>query len=175
MKYPRPAYLAVLLLVSMGAPAITQADGLYRWFDSEGQLHFSDRPPVGGYEADRLQVPSFVSPAVPPEQNPYSILNQTKRLQEQREAIARERRERLEREREYRLRQREIELQRQTQQAPAPSTVVVYPRRYYRPLPANPPHWPNYQRPNLGLWKRDHPAYRPHGFERPKTGSSKVK
>ena len=173
MEYPRPTYLTVLLLVSLGTPVFTQADGLYRWFDSEGQLHFSDRPPVGGYEADRLQVPSFVPPAVPPEQNPYSILNQTKRLQEQREDVARKRQERLEKEREYRLRQREIELQQQAQQAPA--TVVIYPRRYYRPLPVHPPHWRNYQRPNLGLWKRDHPAYRPHDFEHPKTGSSKVK
>ncbi len=161
MRYLGPLYPALFLVLSIGVPTVTQADGLYRWFDNEGQLHFSDRPPVGDYEADRLQVPSFVPPVVSPEQDPYSILNQTRRLQEQREAIARERRERLEKEREYRLRQREIELQQQAQQAPAPPTVVVYPRRHYRPLPVHPPRWPGYQRPNFGLWKPDHPAYRP--------------
>ena len=107
-------------------------------------------------------MPSFAPLVTPPEQDPYSILNQTKRLQAQREALERTRRERRDKEREHRLRQREIELREQAQQMPSAPPVVVYQKRHHRPLPVHPPRWPEYRRPNPGLWPPpDHPAFRP--------------
>ncbi len=153
------AALSFLLLTGSVAAG---ANGLYRWLDEQGQPHFSDRPPTDGQAAEQLRRPSFAPPRVSPDQDPYSILNQAKRLEARREAIELARRERLASEREYRLRQRQIELQQQAMRTPpATSPAVVYRQPRHRPLPAHRRHWHGYRRPNYGLWKPDHPAYRP--------------
>lgn len=154
-----------LLLVAASHIAFADPQPLYRWTDSEGRVHFTDHPPPGDAEvAEALVVPSYASPALAPADDPYSILNQSKRMEASRKHVERERRERRERDREYALRQRELEIREQALRASPASgaPVYAYPRPV-RPHPPGPPgaRWPD-QRPSLPtLWPPEHPAYRP--------------
>jgi hypothetical protein len=159
--------LLVLLAVALSAEATT----LYRWIDSEGRMHFGDRPPPGGVrQAEELELPTFTAPNLPADQDPYSILNQLDRMQEQRENRERERRERAQADREYYLRQRELELREQQATTSGPRDVrgIVHPIYPWRPIhrPGRPGHRPG--RPGRppgnrlpGFGGPDHPAFRP--------------
>lgn len=156
--------VSVLLMLAAAAVYGEQGDTLYRWVDSDGIPHFGDTPPPGQAEqAERLDMPTFAAPDRPPDQQPYSILNQLERMETQRERLARERREKLQQEREYRLRKRELEARREAA-APAPPTgtsVLVYPRPgHWRPPFHTPGGRPDHARPPGDLWPPEHPAYR---------------
>ena len=161
--------LAGLLILSMsGLSAQPSAEALYRWTDSEGRVHFGDRPPPADFrDLEELGMPRFASPEQPPDQDPYSIMNQLGRLQENRREAERERRESAWLEREYLLRQRELEAQERAAESAQSSggsgfLWPVYPRvpgHWPGHRPGRPGHLPS-RRP--GLWPHpDHPAYRP--------------
>jgi hypothetical protein len=139
------------------------ADPLYRWIDNEGRLHLSDQPPSGnGQRAERLDLPDYAAPIRPPEDDPYSILNQLERLEVQRQRLAQERREREQAEREYYLRRRELEARQRAVEAPESGPVYVYPRPVFPQPPAHRPTGPRPGSRPPSLWEPDHPAYRPY-------------
>ena len=93
--------------------------------DSEGRLYLGDRPPPGDVQqAEQLRMPSYAAPSQSAEEDPYSILNQLKRLEAYRQNLARERQEKERAEREYYLRKRELEARRE---APPPPVAVPLP------------------------------------------------
>lgn len=154
---------ALMALAHLALP--TTADQFYRWTDAEGRVHFSDRPPTAAPDTtvEKRTLPRFAEPATSPGE--YSVLQQWQRLSEERRAQAQARREREDRAREYSLRQREVAAaERAAEQAAAQPAytgpVWLAPPRF-RPG-HRPGRWPT-QLPATGLWKRDHPAYRPRG------------
>ena len=48
----RSGWILLLLLL----PCLATAQGLYRWTDEQGRVHFSDRPREGNNDAEELQV-----------------------------------------------------------------------------------------------------------------------
>jgi len=165
----RPFCLAVLLAV--GHLPQAGATSLFRWTDSEGRMHFGDRPPPAEVEhVEELSMPSFAAPSRPADQDPYSILNQLGRLEANRQILERERRERAWQEREYYLRKRELEALEQSSDQSARGPVYGYPRPVYpshpihRPgLPGHRPGRPVQRAPSrIDRWyEPDHPAYGP--------------
>jgi len=179
--------LAVLLAVGHASQA--DAGSLFRWIDSEGSMHFGDRPPPADVEhVEELNMPSFAAPSRPADQDPYSILNQLGRLEANRQILERERRERAWQEREYYLRKRELEALEQSpdQSASGPVYGYGYPRPVYpshpihRPgQPGHRPGWTNQRAPaRIDRWyEPDLPVYRPglhppSGVPRPLGGAS---
>ena len=158
----RKLCLAAVLAALYASGAL--AEPLYRWMDAEGLLHFSDHPPPADARwAEQFNAPSYAAPTLAADEDPYSILNQVKRLEEYRQNLARERREQAQQEREYRLREQELEARRQAeQQVPAGTPVYVYPRPIYPRPPVHRPDWQRQRRGPTTLWPPDHPAYRPH-------------
>ncbi len=154
-----------LLLAVASHIAFADPQPLYRWTDSEGSVHFTDQPPPGHAKAaEALVVPSYTAPALAPADDPYSILNQSKRMEAARKDLERERRERRERDREYALRQRELEAREQALRAPPTDSAPVY--AYPRPVHPRPPGrpgagWPDHRPTPPTLWPPEHPAYRP--------------
>jgi hypothetical protein len=151
------------------------ASELYRWTDADGQVHFSDRPPAAGTydEVRHLPAPRFADPGIPPGR--YSVIEQWERLRDERLAREQERREYAKQARELSLREREVAAsERAADNGAAPPTVVSpvwigprYPGRPHRPHP--PPHHPPGQpKPDIGMWKRDHPAFRPPSYKHPR-------
>jgi len=164
----RGLWLVALMLVACAA----QAGALYRWTDSEGRMHFGDRPPpANAGDVEQLDMPAFSGPERPADEDPYSILNQLGRLQESRELQERARLERAWADREYYLRQRELDLREQEAAASEPGSISGYvaPRYYpwrpnHRPgRPGHHPGRPGHRPPNRlpGFGGPDHPAYRP--------------
>lgn len=171
-KGSRSVLLVVLLAIGLVPPA--HADSLFRWTDSEGRLHFGDRPPpADAGHVEELNMPTFTAPSLPADEDPYSILNQLGRLEASRRDLERERRERAREDREYHLRKRELEARERVPDSWSDGRVYAYPRPVYprHPIhrpghPGRPGHLP--ARPELqpprrlpGLWEPDHPAYRP--------------
>ncbi|MGB5450687.1 MAG: DUF4124 domain-containing protein [Sedimenticolaceae bacterium] len=157
------------LIAALAGPlCCVQADTLYRWTDSEGQLHYGDRPPLTSAEqVEQLHMPAYSPPNPPVQEDPYSILNQVERLEAYRQNLNRERQEREQAQREYNLRKLELEARQEAQQAPMDTRAYGYPRPVYPRPPIHGPDWPfDYPRPP-GLWKPDHPAFRPPGYPRP--------
>ncbi len=169
--------MALAGLIVLGFMAQADAASLFRWTDAEGRVHFGDRPPPAEVpEVEELGMPAFAAPELTPDQDPYSILNQLGRLQENRRRLERERREKAWREREYQLRQRELEARERAAEAAQAGAVSGYLRPVYpwypgyRPgRPGHRPGHPDYRTPHRrGLWKQpDHPAYRPPGYHPP--------
>lgn len=62
--------IAVLLLaLTLAAPAAAAAAEIYRWVDGRGQVHYSDLPPAGVRQAQRIAAPpgqGAPQPARPP-------------------------------------------------------------------------------------------------------------
>jgi hypothetical protein len=96
-------YLSALLLLCFAlASGSAAAAEIYHWIDDDGVTHFSDTPPVNGEEARSLHVNPSNPADYDPAHDPYSIVNQAKRmndklsaLEEEKERRARERREAL--------------------------------------------------------------------------------
>ncbi len=149
---------AILAVPPWGQPL--QAQQVYRWVDAQGLSHFGDQPPPpGAAQREELVLPDYAEPARPPDQDPYSIMNQLQRLQEQRAALERARLARQTVEQEYELRRRELEAQ---QQSPVPPPIHLRP---YPPpfLAPHRPFRPPYRSGRSGPYRAegDHPAYRP--------------
>jgi hypothetical protein len=130
-------------LVGVGA-AFAEEKVLYRWIDSKGRTHFSDRPPAGPVE--RIEEQSV--PLVPPQPSAaaedfYSIENQARRLAEERRAREAARQEAARVREEQRLRQAQLDAaraQRQAAEAHLEAAEQSVPR-YWVPYrwPAHPP------------------------------------
>lgn len=160
-------------LVGMGFLAVfviptTGAGQYYRWVDSSGNLYLGDRPPPGGgVGTSHVPIPDYAAPERSPEDDSYSILNQTKRLEEQRQALTREREEKRRAEREYLLRKRELEA---TQQPLPQQTwpLYVYPQIYYDrqsygqwyPRPHHPQSWSGGRHPPGDRYQTHRPTPR---------------
>lgn len=147
----------VVSLLLCAAPAL--ADDVYRWVDAQGQMHLSDRPPEAGVKPEVLTTPRYVEPRLSPREDPYSIFNQARRLEEQRRALMRERQKAEREKREYELQRRRLEavdnaIPPQSQVAPrivGSRPIVVVPR------PILPYQFPQ----RRGLWQDEHPVYSP--------------
>jgi len=131
----RGKYLSAPLILTMALwcqPA-TSAD-IYRWIDEEGVVHFSDTRPSDDADVQTLQVNASNPPGYDPAEDPYSIANQAKRMNDKWSELASEREEREEKRREL-----------------ARQYVQYQPPRYdgwrYN-------YWPGY-------YRQDHPARRP--------------
>lgn len=144
----------------LGFSLTAQTAPLYRWVDEEGGVHFSDQPPAAGTrrtQSQSLRRPDYAEPIRAPEQDPYSILNQAKRLEAQRRQREDERRKRKKQQREFQLEKRRLEVERERANQPLRSApVLVYPRHHRRP-PIMPYHRPG----PPSLFDKDHPAFRP--------------
>ncbi len=154
-----------LLLVVTSHIAIADPGLLYRWTDSEGRAHFTDRPPPAHAEtAEALVVPSYAEPTLAPVDDPNSIINQSKRMEASRKDRERERTERRERDREYALRERELAAREQALRDPPAGSTPVY--AYPRPVHPQPPGrpgapWTGHRPSPPSLWPPEHPAYQP--------------
>lgn len=160
--------MTVVVLLAFGHLPSAAADSLYRWVDDYGRLHLSDQPPPNDTQsAEELALPSYVSPTLPADRDPYSILNQLKRLEESRRQLAQERWERRQRERELHLRERELAARAADRQPPERTPVYLVPRRHFRPPHTRLPDWRTDRRRPPSLWEPDHPVYRPYPPPRP--------
>ena len=166
------ALLGTVLTMS----SVVSANGLYRWIDADGRVHFSDRAPDVGVvpsEVERLPTPQFVDPGVPP--GHYSVTEQWQRMQAERLARQEQQRERARQAREFALREREVAAAERAAEQPTVSSAVGYPvwtgprRHYHKHKPVRPV-------PYSGLWKPDHPAFRApsHPYARPKPKAGAV-
>ncbi|MDJ0739106.1 MAG: DUF4124 domain-containing protein [Gammaproteobacteria bacterium] len=172
---PLAALLTVWLAGALTPPA--GADALYRWIDADGRVHFSDRPPMPGAPAsvERLPTPRYADPGIP--SGHYSVTEQLQRLQAERLAREQQRRERQREAREQALREREVaaaeRAAEQAAAAPALRTPVWVTPRLRPPTyrHGHHPRGPAPATPYTGLWKPDHPAYRPPQ-RRPKPASA---
>lgn len=166
----------LVALLAIGQLPQADAGSLFRWTDSEGRMHFGDRPPPGDVgQVDELDMPVFAAPGLPADEDPYSILNQLGRLEANRQNLERERRERAWQEREYYLRKRELEALEQAADRSASGPVYGYSRPFYpgRPIhrpgrPGHRPGWPDQRAPSrIDRWYQpDHPAYRAPRYPR---------
>lgn len=88
-------WAAVLLLATMMPVTAHCAGQAYRWMDSRGVTHFSDRPPDGGVDSRAVQLERArpLPPGVAPDF--YSIPNQARRLQQSRLEMDRSKAEKL--------------------------------------------------------------------------------
>jgi len=163
----RRRHMVGLLMVALAFSHPGTAAELYRWTDADGRVHFSDRPPPAAEvpaEVERLPTPRFADPGIPP--GHYSVTEQWQRLQAERLIRQREQWERNREARELTLREREVAAaERAAEELAAPSNVSgavwVGPRRpWYGHRPGRP-------QPHTGLWKPDHPAFRPPPPVRP--------
>lgn len=150
------------LLCAIASPGMAD-DVLYRWTDASGQLHVSDRPPPAEVDAERFAAPSYQAPD--PEGDTYSVTRQLERMQQARLAQQQARDERRRAEREQALREREISHREAAEATSAVPPVYIVPRPSYPYRPR--PRWDGYVPPRTGLWKRDHPVYRPRDWPPP--------
>ncbi len=82
--------MRLALIIPMASPMA--AGQIYRWVDDQGNVHFSDQPPSSPSVSVQVQPMPSTAPASQPDEMPYSVMNQVKRLQaerEQREAARR--------------------------------------------------------------------------------------
>jgi hypothetical protein len=157
------------LTLALANIPVASADMLYRWTDGQGQPHISDHPPPGDVgPTEQFHAPSYAAPDLPAADDPYSILNQAKRLEESRLRLTRERQEKQQRDREYELRRRELEARAAAQAAPASPPVYAYRRPIYPRPPTHRPPRPDKPGRPWTLWEPEHPAYRP--YPRPPSG-----
>lgn len=70
-------------VLGLGVPMQALSDQLYRWIDQNGVTHFSDAAPPS--DATAVQsTPRPVYMAVEPDENYFSIINQSRRLEQRR-------------------------------------------------------------------------------------------
>lgn len=155
----RPVILLLTLFVTADLCAGEQ---LYRWVDDQGQVHFSDQPP--SHSTVPVQIQPLPPPVRPPTDDRYSVMNQVKRLEGERQQLEAARRtEKLIRLEEAR-RLAEIEAARaQARQADAEAerarqpVYIVYPW-FRKPPRTGPDHRPDRpDRPPRGSDSRPDP------------------
>ncbi len=93
--------LSLVLGVAVIASSAAATDEMYRWVDSEGEVHYSDRPPPAG-SAERIQRPGQRADGD---------------ADEQPESGVRERADRMRQERRLREHEQQVEEQRREQEA----------------------------------------------------------
>ena len=157
------AVLAGVLAGMGGAAAVPGADSgaVYRWTDDRGVVHFSDSPPERPPPDTRVMPLPRLPPAAHPEAQPFSVINQARRMAEERRARERARLEEL---------RARAEVERARAQAPplrGPEEGSGAGRRYIVPL--YPPAHRRFGRPDLREFPEGHPAYRPYRGPRPTT------
>ena len=89
-KYLSAAILVMATLVSQRA----YSTDVYHWVDDDGVVHFSDTRPNDDADVKTLQVDAANPPGYDPAEDPYSIANQAKRMNEKWSALAKEREQR---------------------------------------------------------------------------------
>lgn len=154
MRATRFIGLLLLLPVLPGTHADSDATRLlYQWKDEQGVVHFSDQPPAHPVSPVKAQPLPPLSSSPSPEDDYYSVVNQSRRFDEdyrQREEARRQAKEqRLERAKlEAELEAARAQLRRleEEQQGPA------YPVYLYGIAPSHPPVRPGY--------RPDRPGYR---------------
>jgi len=94
-------YLSKMLLLGFVVAADSAAAAeIYHWVDDDGVAHFSDTPPGNGGDAQSLHVNSTTPSDYDPAEDPYSIVNQAKRINEKLSDIEEGKRQRAEERRE---------------------------------------------------------------------------
>ena len=98
---------ALLLVVSLAADPAAATE-IYQWIDDDGVIHFSDMPPEDSRAVHSLNINASNPADYDPADDPYSIVNQAKRmnekwseLEEEKEKRAEERREAVHRAQRY--------------------------------------------------------------------------
>ena len=165
MKTPVQTFLFPLWIALALLPAMSAAE-LYRWTDTDGRVHFSDRAPVGEPldRVERLPAPQFADPGIP--SGHYSVTEQWQRLQQERLARQRQQWERAREARELALREREVAASERAADNVS-ATRSVGSVGWGVPVRPRHPHRPVRPTPHSGIWKPDHPAYRPPSRHRP--------
>ncbi len=152
MRKARFANLMALALLLPSAQPLSQGAGsLYKWEDTQGQVHYSDQPPADpAVPVETQPLPKQVPAEQGPDQDYYSVENQAKRLEDERRQREAARLEKERQRQEDERRAAELEALR----APAPPQEAA-PQGYGYPVymlplrPIRPPHPP-------------HPPYPPH-------------
>jgi hypothetical protein len=153
-----------------GAAVIAGPGGsaVYRWTDGQGVVHFSDSPPAHAPADTRVLPLTSPPPPADAEADLFSVINQARRMAEERRARERARLEEL------RVR---AELERAAARAPRPPEggedgADAVGRHYLVPLYA--PFYRRFPRPDLREFPEGHPAYRPYPWRparsTPRTG-----
>lgn len=148
-----PARVFALVLLAgalFGAgDALTEERTLYKWIDSEGRTHFSDRPPAGAVEGiEERSLPLVPGPPTGAAQDEYSVENQAQRLAEERQARETARQEAARLREEQRLRQAQLEAARAQRKAAEAQREAIE--------RSQPRYWVPYARP---VYPR-HPSHR---------------
>ena len=111
-------------------PFATNASEIFRWTDENGVVHFSDTRPGDDKEVQELYISESNPPDYDPQSDPYSILNQAKRVNETWTELEQQREERRETTEQYAERQ--------------PSRFIILDNRYRYP-------YLYYAAPNRGI------------------------
>ena len=91
---------ATLLLAFSLAAGPAAATEIYKWVDEDGVTHFSDTPPDDGNKARSLHLNASTPADYDPATDPYSIVNQAKRMNEKWSELEEEKEKRAEKRRE---------------------------------------------------------------------------
>lgn len=91
---------AAILIIGTFVSLHARATDIYRWVDDEGIVHFSDTRPGDDSGVRTLQVHSSNPPGYDPSEDPYSVANQAKRVNDKWSELADEREKREEKRRE---------------------------------------------------------------------------
>ena len=90
----RDTFLSATVLLALLLSTGARAADVFRWVDANGVTHYSDTPPKDGEEVQSLRVNDSNPPGYDPADDPYSIVNQAKRMNEKWSALAKEKEER---------------------------------------------------------------------------------
>jgi hypothetical protein len=154
------AALAGLLIAAAGWPAATWAAGppVYRWTDEHGVVHFSDSPPQGPGSDARVLPPPPSYRAADPREEYFSIINQARRMAEERRARERARLDEL-------RARAEIEAAERDPGPPGDAGEASESRRSYI-VPVHPRFHRRGLRADFREFPEGHPAFRPHPWHR---------
>jgi hypothetical protein len=78
-------FIGLVLLLSVVPAAHADSDvtrELYQWKDEQGVVHFSDQPPANPASPVKVHPLSPLSSSPPPEDDYYSVVNQSRRFEE---------------------------------------------------------------------------------------------
>jgi len=88
-------YLSTLLIFAVTLWSSTAAStDIFKWVDEDGLVHFSDNPPANAEDVKTLHLNNSNPPDYDPADDPYSITNQSKRMNEKWTQLTKERGER---------------------------------------------------------------------------------